>query len=301
MQGEVIRDPTSFETLGFRLILLNRYLRRNKTLGFGLGILIALVILWIIGSIITDSRQAQPFSATAPSLPPSSEYWLGSDLQGREMLAVMVEGFPLTLAVGLVGGIVGTVLGTMFAFASGYYAGVTDNILRGIVDTLQTVPALLVVIIVAVTLPGTISVWQMAFVISALAWLTPARTIRSQVLVLKEKPFVEMARLSGMNGPSIIIQEMIPNMMPFIFASFVLAVGTAILVSVGVEALGLGPFEANTIGMTIYRATQAQALQNSWWWWIVPPVALIVVLFVALFLIALGLDEWSNPRLRRRV
>lgn len=94
---------------------------------------------------------------------------------------------------------------------------------------------------------------------------------------------------------------MMPNLMPYIVSTFVLAVSGAVLASIGLEALGLGPFEANTLGMTIYWTIWYGALLNGWWWWWVPPILIIVALFVGLFLISQGLDEWANPRLRRRV
>ncbi len=284
-----------------RLVDTLRYFRRNKSLGIGLGIFLLLFVLWLVGSYITEPSQARPFSSDAPVLPPSSKYWLGSDINGREILAVIVEGFPATLLVGITAGFVGIFVGTILAFAAAYYGGVLDSVVRGVVDVFQTVPGLLVLIVIAISLPNTITVWQMAVVISALSWLTPARTIRSQVLVLKERPFVEMAKLSGMSGPAIIVREMMPNLMPFIFASFVLAVSSAILFAVGIEVLGLGPFDQNTIGVTIYRASQFNALNQGWWWWFGPPVLLIVIMFIGLFLISVGLDEWANPRLRRRV
>jgi peptide/nickel transport system permease protein len=141
----------------------------------------------------------------------------------------------------------------------------------------------------------------MALIVAALAWLGPTRVLRSQVLVIRQQPYVEMARFTGMSGPEIIIREMMPNLMPFIVAVFVTSVSGAILASIGLEALGLGPFEANTLGMTIYWNIWYASLINGWWWWWAPPIIIIVVLFVGLFLVSQGLDEWSNPRLRKQV
>ena len=141
----------------------------------------------------------------------------------------------------------------------------------------------------------------MALIIAALAWLGPTRVLRSQVLIIRQQSYVELARFTGISNPEIIIKEMMPNLMPFIVAVFITSVSGAILASIGLEALGLGPFEANTLGMTIYWNLWYASLINGWWWWWAPPIAVIVVLFVGLFLISQGLDEWANPRLRRRV
>jgi peptide/nickel transport system permease protein len=108
-----------------------------------------------------------------------------------------------------------------------------------------------------------------------------------------------MAKLNGMSTPRIIGKELVPNLLPYLGASFVGAVGAAILAAIGLEALGLGPQNEPTLGMTIYWAIFYSALLRGLWWWWAAPVGVIVILFVALFLIAVGLDELANPRLRR--
>jgi peptide/nickel transport system permease protein len=192
-------------------------------------------------------------------------------------------------------------IGTFLAFFSGYYGGAIDAFVNATVDILRTVPPLLVLIVIAISIPGNISVEMMALIVAALSWLGPTRLLRSQVLVIKQQSYVELARFTGMSAPEIIIKEMMPNMMPYIVATFVAAISGAILASIGLEALGLGPFEANTLGMTIYWNIWYGSLLNGWWWWWAPPIFIIVYLIIGLFLVSQGLDEWANPRLRRGV
>lgn len=280
-----------------------RYLRRNPSLVWGLAVLLSLVLLWLVGFLAVDTENARPLSVR-PNQPPSRDHPLGSDRQGRDILAVLVVGAPLTLRIGLIAGTLGLIIGTVLAFVSAYYGGPLDVAIRGIVDTLQTVPGLLVLILIAISMPSRqagLSVDQMALVVAALSWLTPTRLIRAQVLVLRQRSFVELARLSGMRGPEIIVTEMMPSLMPYIVANFVLAVSSAILASIGLEALGLGPIEANTLGMTIYWNIYYTSILHGLWWWYGPPIVLIVLLFVGLLLVTVGLDEWANPRLRQRV
>jgi peptide/nickel transport system permease protein len=277
-----------------------RYLRRNPALIVG-GVLLLLITVFVIaGASVTDPDDAQPL-AYRPSQEPSAEHWLGTDRLGKDILAVMVEGTPQTIRIGLIAGAIGVAIGTVLAFFSGYYGGTFDTITRSVVDILRTIPALIVLVIIAISVPGEMSVEMMALIVAALAWLGPTRLLRSQVLVIRQQSYVELARFTGMSDPEIIIKEMMPNLMPYIVAVFVTAVAGAILASIGLEALGLGPFESNTLGMTIYWNIWYASLINGWWWWWAPPIIIIVTLFVGLFLISQGLDEWANPRLRKRV
>ena len=187
----------------------------------------------------------------------------------------------------------------ILALTSAFYRGTADAIIRGVVDVGLTIPGLMVLITLAMNVRGGLSVPQMTLVVAALAWLFPARVIRAQVLSARERAYIDVARLSGMPTPMIIIKEVLPNLMPFIVASLVGSVSAAVLASVGLEVLGLGSFDSLTIGMTLYWVIYYAAIINSWWWWWIPPIVIIIVLFTGLFMIAVGLDEFSNPRLRR--
>jgi peptide/nickel transport system permease protein len=104
--------------------------------------------------------------------------------------------------------------------------------------------------------------------------------------------------MSGMTGPEIIAFELVPNLLPYLAATLVSAVSAAILASIGLEVLGLGPVDSPTLGMTLYWVNFNAAMINGWWWWWVPPIAIIVIVFLGLFFVSLGLDEIANPRLR---
>jgi peptide/nickel transport system permease protein len=154
-----------------------------------------------------------------------------------------------------------------------------------------------VLIIIAVSIKGTLTVNQMAIVVASLAWLYPTRTIRAQVLSLRERGYVEVAQLSGMSGLGIIFIELMPNLLPYLAATLVTSVSSAILASIGLEVLGLGPIDAPTLGMTLYWVNFNAAMINGWWWWTAPTVIILIV-FLGLFFLTVGLDEIANPRLR---
>ena len=277
-----------------------RYVRRNPALGVGIFMLVALLLFVVIGHLTVDTSQYRPLSVR-PLQPPSRELPFGSDKQGRNLYAVMVLGTPLTLRIGLLAGVIGLTIGTILAFISGYYGGFIDSIIRLVVDVGLTIPGLLVLIIIAMRVRGGLTVDQMALVVGLLAWLYPTRTIRSQVLTMKQRGYVQIARLSGMSNPEVIVKELLPNLLPYLGASLVGSVSAAILASIGLEVLGLGPFESPTLGMTIYWVKYNAAIINGWYWWWVPPILVIAILFIGLFNIAVGMDEVANPRVRDRV
>jgi peptide/nickel transport system permease protein len=276
-----------------------RYLRRNPELIAGLCLLAALLAFIAIGHFVVDLDKARPLSGR-PLLPPSASLPFGSDKQGRNLLAVMVIGTPQTLEIGVIAGLIGVSVGTILALVSAFYGGKADALIRGIVDVGLTIPGLMVLITLAMNVKGGLSIPQMIAVVAVLAWLFPARVIRAQVLSTSERAYIDVARLSGMSTPAIIVREVLPNLMPYIVASFVGSVSAAVLASVGLEVLGLGSFDSLTIGMTLYWVIYYAAIINSWWWWWIPPIVIIIVLFTGLFMIAVGLDEVANPRLRRR-
>jgi peptide/nickel transport system permease protein len=277
-----------------------RYLGRNRQLVFGLSLLGILALFVILGHLFYDVSKYKPLSVPAGRAP-SAQFPLGTDSQGRDLLAVMISGTPLTLEMGLVAGFLGTALGTILAFSGAYYGGLVDAIIRGVVDVGLTIPTFLVLIIFAISIHSAMTIEQMALVVAALAWLWPTRTIRAQVLTMRERGYVHVARMSGASGLKIIFGELMPNLLPYLGASLVASVAAAVLASLGLEALGLGAVDAPTIGMTIYWVIFYGALLQGMWWWFLPPIIVVVMLFMGLFGLSAGLDEIANPRLRKGI
>src|SRR6202007_582519 len=112
---------------------------------------------------------------------------------------------------------------------------------------------------------------------------------------------IARAQLSGMSGPQIIFFELMPNLLPYLAATLVNAISAAILASIGLEVLGLGPIDSPTLGMTLYWVNFNAAMINGWWWWWTAPTVIILTVFLGLFFLTVGLDEIANPRLRRSV
>lgn len=281
-----------------RLRALLVYLRGNPRLAAGLGMGLFLLLFALVGSLFVDAESARPLSAV-PREAPSREHLFGTDDQGRDLLAAMVVGVPLTLRIGFLAGGVGLGIGIVLGLLAGYLGGKVDALIRGTVDTLLTVPSLLVLVTIASSIREAMSVNIMALVVASLAWVRPTRAIRAQVLSMRERAYVQMAKLNGMSTLDIIWKELFPNLLPYLAACFVNAVSSAVLASIGLAALGLGPQNEPTVGMTIYRAFVFNSLVRGMWWWWGVPIAFLILLFVGLFLISAGLDELANPRLRK--
>jgi peptide/nickel transport system permease protein len=230
---------------------------------------------------------------------PTWEHPLGTESNGRDMLAVLLVGAPRSLRIGLIAATIGMAIGILLGFTAGYLGGWVDALIRTLSDAVVVIPALAVLIVIAAYV-RTISVENMALLLALFAWPGPTRLIRAQVLSMRERGYVNMARISGASAFAIMFGEMLPNMLPYLAASYTGNVSGAVLAATSLEVLGLGPTRIPTLGMTIFYAIRAAAiLRGMWWWWGIPIVALIIV-FSGLFLMTVGLDEIANPRLRGR-
>jgi peptide/nickel transport system permease protein len=275
-----------------------RFLRDNPRMATGMGMMGLMILFWLVGLLTIGTSKAVPLSGP-PDMMPSAQYPLGTDSAGRQLLPVLIAGVPLTLEIGLLAGFLGLLIGTILGFSAGYFGGPTDTVIRTAADVILPIPALAILVVIASTIHTVLTVEIMALVVASLAWMYPTRTIRSQVLSIRNRAYVEIGRFSGESDLDIIFRELMPNLMPYLAASFVAAVGAGILAAIGLEALGLGPQDKPTLGMTIFWAIYYGATLRGMWWWWGPPIAVLVLVFMSLFMIAQGLDRYANPRLRR--
>jgi peptide/nickel transport system permease protein len=296
-----------------RTTLMLRYLRRNKSLGVGLVILLFLTLFSVVGTLTVDtSKLAYPL-AVRPKQPPNPLclfdntkkigkdcFVLGTDFYGRDLLAVMIKGLGQTARIGLLAGIIGTFVGTILGFISAYFGGPLDSIIRAITEVLLPVPAFLIQVLIAGAIDKrSVTVDTMALIVVMLAWMGPTRIIRAQVLSMRERMFVNVAKLSGMSNIEIIFKEIMPNLLPFLGSAMVGQIFGAIFASFGLSVFGLGPLREPLIGNTIYFAQYQASFFNGWWWWPLWPSLALILIFGALTLIMVGLDEVANPRVRR--
>jgi peptide/nickel transport system permease protein len=282
-----------------RLALVFNYLRRNKGMAIGIFILLLLVIFTVYGSLTADLKHAYPLSVKSKQ-PPSWEYPLGTDFFGRDLYVAMVVGLRETAIIGLLAGALGTLIGVVFGFISAYFGGWLDTGIKGICQILIPIPALLIQVIIAGSLDKRdVTIYTMAFVVVLLSWMGTTLVIRAQVLTMKERQFVSVAKLSGMGDVGIIFSEILPNLLPFIAAQFVNMCFYAVFASFFLAVLGLGPLREPLLGNTIWAAQGQSAFFNNWWWWPLAPAVALVLILGSLALINMGMDELANPRVRK--
>ena len=212
-----------------------------------------------------------------------------------DMLTVLILAMPQTLMVGLLAGLISLSVGVALGLIAGFSGGIVDTVIRLASDVMMTIPGIAILVLVASNVRE-MTVELMAVIVASLSWMVATRTIRAQTLSLRERGYVQIARLNGASGLKLIFVEVLPNLLPFIAASFVITVSNAMLATVGLEALGLGPQNDLTLGMVIYWAQFFGAIIRGMWWW-GPPIVAIALIFIGLMLTSAGMDSFANKRL----
>lgn len=272
------------------------FLGENPRFTLGFSLLLGLYLFGLIGSLTVDPDRAD-MGANPLNQTPSLEHPLGTEGFGRDVFTLMVLGIPNTFKIGILAGGVGVIIGTLIGLLAGYRKDFLDTIFSSVADVMLVIPTLAILITMSAYV-RVMTVELMAIIVGLLSWPLPARVIRSQTLSLRERLFVEVARLNGQNDLEIIFLQILPNLTAYLAAAFVGAVSTGILASVGLEVLGLGPQLIPTIGRTLFHSFQYSAMFRGMWWWWGPPIAILAIIFTGLFLMSVSLDKYANPRLK---
>jgi peptide/nickel transport system permease protein len=221
---------------------------------------------------------------------------LGTDFYGADLLGQLLWGAKVSLFVGLVAAAIGIFLGLVVGLIAGYKTGFVDEALMRFTDAMLVLPALpLLLVLITVLGPSLLNI---IILIGFLGWMGFARVIRSQVLSLKERPFIEAAKASGAGTGRILTTHIFPNVVSLTYVNLALAVPGAILTEAALSFLGLGDPQSISWGQILERAQELGAFQI--WWWIIPPGLAIAMVSLSFVLIGYALDEIFNPKLRKR-
>jgi peptide/nickel transport system permease protein len=232
-----------------------------------------------------------------PGVPPRPDYPFGTTTFGQDVLAQFVHGMGATLMVGLLGGGLAALVGMTIGFVAGYKGGWIDEVLTMITNVVLVIPTLVVLLLVSAYLEVR-GLGVEAVFIGLTSWPWAARAIRAQTFSLASREFVDLARLSGASTRSIIVREIAPNMASYLFMTFILLFGGAILIAATIEFIGLGPTDGISLGLMMNNAVRWSALPLGLWWWFIPPGLAITAVVGSLYVMNAGLDEVFNPRLR---
>ncbi|MGR3344860.1 MAG: ABC transporter permease [Paracoccaceae bacterium] len=232
----------------------------------------------------------------ARNLPLSAEHYLGTTNSGRDIYSQLVVGSRGALLVGVTAAVSVVTIGTIVGLIAGYFGGIIDTLLMRLADIALGVPFLPFVIVLAAMLNP--SQWNVVFGIALLLWPQSARVIRAQVMSLRERAFIEAARVTGAGSWRILFVHIAPNVLSLSFLYASIAVGWAILTEASISFLGFGPSDSVTWGFMLQDAYASQALGRGQYYWFIPPGLAIITVVVAGFFISRGYEEILFPTLR---
>lgn len=270
-----------------------RFIRSKPAL-----ISLAFLVAVILGAVFADFLQIQPPFSGGPNaqLPPGSAgHPLGTNHLGQDVWSQLVHGARVSLLVGFAVALVATVIGVLVGALAGFFGGWVDALLMRIAEFFQTLPRLVLALII-VALFGS-SLFGMIVVISILSWPQTARVVRTGVRTVRTAAFVDAARVAGMPPVTMIVKEILPNVMASIVVIASLDVAAAILTEASLSFFGLGDPNFISWGGMLF---QAQAYLRSAWWMAVFPGLAIAAVVLALNLMGDGLNDALNPRLKER-
>lgn len=274
---------------------IGEFVLRSRKITVGVAIIVFFALFATVGPLLVGT---DPAATSADSMqPPSAAHWLGTTQAGEDVLAQLLHGSRVSLAIGVLAALIATVLSTVVGLVGGYLRGVVDEVLSLITSVFLVIPALPLLIVIAGYLPSK-GIESVAIIISITAWAAGARSIRAQTLSIRNRDYVTAAKASGETLPRIIFFEVLPNEIPLLASSFLFTIVVGILAEAGLSFLGLGSLTTISWGSMLYYAQQSQALLAGAWWWFLPPGLCIALIGTALALVNFGIDEYANPRLR---
>jgi oligopeptide/dipeptide ABC transporter ATP-binding protein len=262
---------------------------------------------WVHHVLVPETGPGTDFPASYYPLPfgPTAAHWLGTTVFAQDVWSQLLSSTQATMFVGLLAAAIATFLSILFGVTAGYIGGNTDEGLSLVSNVFLAIPGLPLLIVLADYVPTAgSSILLVALIIAVTAWAYTARTLRAQTLSLRNRDFVEAARVSGEGPLRIILVELLPNLLPIVAASFLFTALYAIYAYVALSFLGLGgsptgsPAGLWNWGEMLREGFANNAIRGGWWWWWAPPGICVAVLGTGLALLNFGIDEFINPRLR---
>lgn len=271
-----------------------RELLTNRKFMFGLICFLTIIIVGLVIALIYPTP-----SMGGKFEGPSFQHLLGTDHLGRDFLTLMGHGIVSSMIIGFIAGAVAITLGTVVGAVSGFKGGWIGEALNALSNVFLVIPAMALLIALSAALEVR-SIFVVALVIGLITWAWGARTIRSQTLSLKTRKFMDLGRISGLKDRILIFRELLPNMFSYILLVFMIQFGSAIITEAGISMIGLGPTTGTSLGQVLFWSIEGRALNYGAWLVFVVPGLIITTLAGSLLAMHAGMEDYFNPRLRKR-
>ena len=278
------------------LKILRDLLRYNREFAAGLALL-GFVILVAAASFFSPYPAADSY-VVPPDLPPSWPHILGTTSRGQDVFWQLAAAIRNTLLFGFSVAILSRLISLVVGLVAGYAGGVVDRVLMAINDSFIVIPLFPILVLFFFVMRERMTWAWLALAMASLGWAYDARLIRSVALSLRTREFTQTSIFSGMSMRQILVEEHLPYVLPIVFSTTMNNINWSIGLEVTLSVLGFTNVDTPTIGMMIYWANQHTAMVAGIWWWIAFPVVLVVMTFIGLFLLAVSMNEYIDPRSR---
>ena len=267
---------------------------------FAIGVLlVGLVVVFALLSLVSPVDTSLIYVAI-PDQPPSAQYWFGTNSRGQDLFWQLSAAFRNSIMFGITVAVLSRVISIAVGLASGYIGGWVDRALMFVNDIFVAVPIFPVLVLFYFVLRNNMDSFTLALIMACFGWPYDARLIRSVALGLKHREFTRHAIFAGMSTRKVLLEEHLPYVMPIVFSTFMANMLWSIGLEVTLAVLGFTNINNPTVGTVLYWANNHSAMVVGVWWWIVIPVVLLVMTFLGLFLLAVSMNEYIDPRSRLR-
>lgn len=268
----------------------------NGKLAFGFSVFLVFVFLALFGQQLFPYSEATDYANKFA--PMSAEHWLGTDYMGRDVFCQLVAGCKSAVYLSLMTAFFTVTIGVVLGMISGYCGGIVDKGIQLVTNIVLNIPTfpILLVLSTFITIEDDLT---FAVILSIFSWAGLCRAIRAQIMSLKERDFIQICTVMNMKQSRIIFHELLPNIYSYIIVNFVMTMRNSITASVGIMTLGLAAFKATNWGVMLYQARILGLISPQVIAYMLKALIAVVIYQISVILMANGLDEVFNPRLKR--
>ena len=278
------------------LKILRDLLKTNVEFAVGAALTAVVVVIATL-SFVSPYSPIDVY-VVAPDVPPGWPFVFGTTSRGQDVFWQLTHAIRNTLLFGLTVALLSRVISLVVGLVSGYKGGWVDRVLMSINDTFIVIPLLPILVLLYFVMRDRMTWGVLALTMALLGWAYDARLIRSVAMSLRNREFTRTSVFSGMGTREILQREHLPYVLPIVFSTTLNNMNWSIGLEVTLAVLGFTDINTPSIGGMIYWANQHTAMVAGIWWWIAFPVGLVMMLFIGLYLLAVSLNEYIDPRSR---